>query len=148
MGVEAAAAPSGGNPPRRTELPNERVSAETPPRPGTDAPSLVDLLRMPLSEEGWEAFSGGSAIRRAGREGFARNVCVALGNWLAGEEEASSEAVAVLVEALSDSEPLVRGHAALALDRIGSSEANEANEAMEGEGNPFVGEELAAALAL
>jgi epoxyqueuosine reductase QueG len=40
---------------------------------------------MALSEERWESFSRGSAIRRARRAGFARNVCVAVGNWLAGE---------------------------------------------------------------
>ena len=43
--------------------------------PGTDSPSLVELLRMALDEDVWEAFSRGSAIRRAGRAGFARNVC-------------------------------------------------------------------------
>ena len=57
-------------------------------------------------------------MRRAGRAGFARNVCVGLGNW------GSDEAVLVLAEAASDPDPLVRGHAAWALGRIGSSSAN------------------------
>ena len=88
--------------------------------PGTDAPSLVDLLEMALDPERWEAFSRGSAIRRAGRAGFARNACVAMGNWLAEEDEPPSKAVTVLLEALSDPAPLVRGHAVWALDRISS----------------------------
>ncbi len=115
--------------------------------PGTDAPSLVELLRMALSEDGWEAFSRGSAIRRAGRVGFARNVCVALGNWLAGEEEPPQEAVAVLVEALSDSEPLVRGHAAWALGEAGSSSAGATLEQRRvSEKDPWVVAELELAL--
>ena len=87
------------------------------PHPGTDGPPLTELLTMALSEESWEAFSRGSAIRRAGRAGFARNVAVALGNW------GSTEAVTVLAEALRDPDPLVRGHAAWALGRIGLSES-------------------------
>lgn len=78
---------------------------------------------MALSEECWDAFSRGSAIRRAGRAGFARNVCVAVGNWLAGEPEPPAEAVAVLTQALSDPEPLVRGHAAWALGQAATNEA-------------------------
>ncbi len=46
--------------------------------PGTDSPRLVDLMRM--TREEWDAFSRGSPIRRAGYEGFRRNVAVALGN--------------------------------------------------------------------
>jgi hypothetical protein len=68
----------------------------------------------------WDAFSRGSAIRRAGRAGFARNVCVGLGNW------GPAEAVQVLTPALSDPDPLVRTHAAWALGRVGSVEAKEA----------------------
>ncbi|TVP57563.1 MAG: hypothetical protein EA351_05500 [Gemmatimonadales bacterium] len=43
-------------------------SREEPLHPGADGPSLVDLLRMALSEKGWEWLSRGSAIRRAARE--------------------------------------------------------------------------------
>lgn len=93
-------------------------SASDAAHPGTDGPPLVELLRMALSEEAWEAFSRGSAIRRAGRAGFARNVCVALGNWLAGDPDPPPEAVAVLVQALSDPEPLVRGHPAWPLAQV------------------------------
>ena len=88
--------------------------------PGTASPTLVALLETALDEAAWDAFSRGSPIRRAGRAGFARNVCVALGNW------ASPDAVPVLTSALSDPEPLVRGHAAWALGRMASAEASSA----------------------
>ncbi|TVR51305.1 MAG: tRNA epoxyqueuosine(34) reductase QueG [Gemmatimonadales bacterium] len=118
-----------------------------PLHPGTDAPSLVDLLSMALSEEGWESFSRGSAIRRAGRAGFARNVCVALGNWLSGKEEPPSEAVRVLAAALSDPESLVRGHAAWALGRISSAAARSALERRASvEEDPWVRSEIISAL--
>jgi epoxyqueuosine reductase QueG len=86
--------------------------------PGTASPSLIDLMSMGGS--GWEAFSRGSAIRRAGRAGFLRNVAVALGNWC------SADAVPVLTAALRDLEPVVRSHAAWALGRIGTAEALDA----------------------
>jgi epoxyqueuosine reductase QueG len=62
--------------------------------PGTEAPSLVDLMSM--DAEAWDSFSRGSALRRAGRAGFLRNAAVALGNW------GSLAAVPPLVSALSD----------------------------------------------
>jgi epoxyqueuosine reductase len=107
--------------------------------PGTRSPSLVDL--MTLDEAGWEAFSRGSALRRAGRAGFLRNVAVALGNW------GSDQAVPVLASALSDSDPLVRGHAAWALGEVASPEAFDALESCgSSEDDPFVRSELEAAL--
>ena len=59
---------------------------------------------------------------RAKRRGMLRNVAVALGNW--GDEAA----VPALVIALSDVEPLVRGHAAWALGQIGTRAARNALE--------------------
>jgi epoxyqueuosine reductase len=59
----------------------------------------------------------GSPILRAKRRGFLRNVAVALGNI------GNAEAVPALLQALTDEEPLVRGHAAWALGRIGTAEA-------------------------
>jgi epoxyqueuosine reductase len=125
----------------------EALSAESeappglPLHPGTEAPSLVELLRLALSDEGWEAFSRGSAIRRAGRAGMARNVSVALGNW------GSEEAVPVLSDALSDPAPVVRGHAAWALGRVGGAAARSALEAaLSSEQDPWVREELDLAL--
>mgnify|MGYP006294723559 CR=1 FL=1 len=84
--------------------------------PGTEAPGLVELLRVALDPEAWDAFTRGSAIRRAGRAGLARNVCVALGNWLSEMDEPPEAAVAVLRDALEDPKPLVREHAAWALE--------------------------------
>jgi len=68
-----------------------------------------------MTREEWDAFSRGSAIRRAGYDGFRRNVAVAIGNWLASVDEPPAEAVAVLREALKDESELVREHAAWAL---------------------------------
>jgi epoxyqueuosine reductase len=77
----------------------------------------------------------------AGRAGFARNVCVALGNW------GSVDAVPVLTAALSDAEPLVRAHAAWALGRIPSRSATSAIELQAAsESDPSVSQEVAAAL--
>lgn len=113
--------------------------------PGTDSPSLVDLMTM--DEAAWDAFSRGSAIRRAGRAGFLRNVAVALGNWLGSVEDPPEEAVAALVRALGHEEPLVRGHAAWALGRIGTEEARSAlASALSGERDPWVREELGLAM--
>jgi epoxyqueuosine reductase len=83
--------------------------------PETAAPSLVELMRM--SYEEWDVWTRGSAIRRAGYAGFKRNVAVGMGNWLASVDEPPEEALAVLREALEDEEPLVREHAAWALER-------------------------------
>lgn len=72
-----------------------------------------DLLElMTMSEDEWDIFSRGSAIRRAQRAGFLRNVAVALGN--VGDRRA----LPVLQEAAADSEPLVREHAAWAIEQI------------------------------
>jgi epoxyqueuosine reductase len=111
------------------------------PHAGTEAPSLIELLETALDTDRWEAFSRGSAIRRAGRSGFARNVCVAMGNW------GSPEAVAPLGAALADPEPLVREHAAWALGRVGGIDAEAVlREQQESEGDPAVRAELADAL--
>jgi epoxyqueuosine reductase len=109
--------------------------------PGTASPSLIALLEAALDDAAWDAFSRGSAIRRSGRAGFARNVCVALGNW------GAEAAVPVLARALADAEPVVRGHAAWALGRVGSAEAREALErAFRAEADPSVRDELGRAL--
>ncbi len=110
--------------------------------PGTASPSLIELLVTALDEAAWDSFSRGSAIRRAGRLGFACNVCVGLGN------RASPEAVPVLTSALSDPEPLVRAHAAWALGRLGTAEARAAlSSRLSVETDASVMVEVAAALA-
>jgi len=124
--------------------PGERPAGVEPDRsvpgtahPGTDGPPLLELLEVALSEERWEAFSRGSAIRRAGRAGFARNVVVALGNW------GCEAAVEMLTEALSDPESLVRGHAAWALGRVASAAAFSALEGRASvEEDPWVRSEI------
>jgi hypothetical protein len=73
--------------------------------PGLEAPSLVELMRMSY-EEG-DAWTRGSAIRRAGCAGFRRNVAVALGTWLASVEEPPEEAAAVPRDAYGDENELV-----------------------------------------
>jgi epoxyqueuosine reductase len=80
-----------------------------------DGPALIE--RMGMTEEEFSERFRKSPIKRAKRRGLLRNVAVALGNW------GSQEAVPALVAALEDEEPLVRGHAAWALGRIGGDEA-------------------------
>jgi len=87
---------------------------------GTRSPLLVELLETALDAGAWDAFTRGSPIRRAGRAGLARNVCVGLGNW------GSTEAVPVLTRALRDPDPVVRSHAAWALGQIGTAAARDA----------------------
>lgn len=100
----------------------------------------MDLMSM--DESGWEAFSRGSPLRRAGRAGSRRNVAVALGNW--GDEAADPP----LESGLSDSDPLVRSHSAWALGRVGSSSAVAALEmALSGETDQGVIVEIRDALA-
>ena len=101
---------------------------------------LVALLEM-TEEEFRERFRN-SPIKRAKRVGLQRNACVALGN------TGNPNAIPALVGALRDGEPLVRGHAAWALGRLGCSEATQALErALAQEEDPQVVEEIEAALA-
>jgi epoxyqueuosine reductase len=89
------------------------------PRAGWHAPELIPLLS--LTETEFKARFTGSAILRAKRRGFLRNVCVALGNLK------RPEAVPALTRALhEDPEPLVRAHAAWALGQIRGREAGAA----------------------
>ena len=73
---------------------------------------LIELMSM--TEDQWDKFSRGSAVRRAKRSGFLRNVAVALGN--VGDHKA----LPVLTSALDDADPLIREHAAWAINRIQS----------------------------
>ncbi len=111
-GDPAYAARGPGEPPPGVEpLPRE----EGVEHPGTAAPSLVDLFAMTEAE--WRAWSRGSPLRRAGYDGFRRSVAVAIGNWLAGLDEAPEDVLALLRAAAEDGAPLVREHAAWALRR-------------------------------
>ncbi len=113
------------------------------PREGLDGLPLIDLARhlLSMSGKGFRREYSRSPILRAGRKGLLRSVCVALGNW------GSESAVPVLVAALVDPVPLVRGHAAWALGRIASAEARNAlADRLETETDPEVLEELTDAL--
>jgi epoxyqueuosine reductase len=118
------------------------VSADTAflPRAGFAAPELIPLLG--LSEDEFRARFRGSPVARAKRRGLLRNVAVALGNLR------DARAIPALQTALYDVEPLVRGHAAWALGRIGGSRAQERLQAAcNMERDASVREELRAALA-
>jgi epoxyqueuosine reductase len=80
------------------------------PREELDAPRLMEL--MALDEEGFRQMFRGSPVLRIKRRGLLRNVAVALGN------SGSREAIPVLTRALWDPEPLIRTHAAWALERL------------------------------
>jgi epoxyqueuosine reductase len=102
---------------------------------------LLELMAM--DEAQWDVFSRGSAIRRAKRAGFLRNVAVALGNW------GSPDAIPALTEAVRDLEPLVRGHAAWALGEIDTEAARDVlRDALALECDAWVRAELMAALGL
>ena len=79
------------------------------------APDLASLVTI-TGEEFRHRFAG-TAIRRVGRNGFVRNVAVALGN------SCPEGAATALSAAICDSSSLVRAHAAWALGNIGSAEA-------------------------
>jgi epoxyqueuosine reductase len=96
------------------------------PRQGVHGEKLIELMGM--SQEEFSRRFKNSPVKRTKRRGLLRNVAIALGNW------GSPEAVPVLVAALHDAEPLIRGHAAWALGRIrtpGALEALRGREAVE-----------------
>lgn len=80
-------------------------------RTDVDAPELIPLLS--LDDDRFRDRFRNSPIRRTKRRGFLRNVCVALGNIA---DAAALPALARVAE--SDGEPLVREHAAWAIERI------------------------------
>ncbi len=79
-------------------------------RHGLDAAGLVELFAW--SREDWEARTAGSALRRAGYEGWLRNLAVALGNAPADER-----VVAALAVRADDPSAVVREHVQWALER-------------------------------
>lgn len=102
-------------------------------------PDLIELLG--LSDEEFRTRFKGSPVKRTKRRGLLRNVAVALGN------SGDRRSVPALARALSDHEPLVRGHAAWALGRLGGEEALSAlEEALSDEADEWVREEIAQGL--
>ncbi|MGI8478127.1 MAG: tRNA epoxyqueuosine(34) reductase QueG [Thermomicrobiales bacterium] len=86
---------------------------------GRAYPSLRWLLTMTESE--FRAMYGGTAVARAKRRGLARNAAVALGN------VGSEDDVPFLAAASAEhDEPLVRGHAAWSLAKLGGGVARRA----------------------
>ncbi len=103
-------------------------------------PGAVELLA--LAEPEYRERLRGSPLKRARREGLARNAAVMLGNRGAPGD------VPALAAALTHDDATVRGHAAWALGRIGTEEARAAlGRAGAREPDPAVRREIAAALA-
>jgi epoxyqueuosine reductase len=102
-------------------------------------PRLEELLA--LDEEGFRARFRNSAVWRTRRSGLVRNACIALGN------VAHRASVPALAGALGDVDPLVRGHAAWALGRLGGAAARtHLEQALKREGVAWVRDECALAL--
>ena len=80
------------------------------------APPLVDILA--LDEAQFNERFADSPIKRIKRGRLLRNACVAAGNW------GDTAAMPALANLLTDPEPLIRGHAAWALSRIGGGDAS------------------------
>ena len=88
-----------------------------------EAPERLSLTAiLDMSEEDFRHRFQGSSILRAKRVGLQRNACVAMGNL------GDKAAIPALCRALTQGETLVRGHAAWALGRIGTTEARLALE--------------------
>jgi epoxyqueuosine reductase len=101
---------------------------------------LVEALS--LTSQAFNRKFKNSPLKRAKRRGYLRNAAVALGN-LGVPAAASALAQAVL----SDPEPLVRGHAAWALGRIGGELASATlSRALQNETDVYVLEEIRQAL--
>lgn len=99
------------------------------------APHLAELAEM--DEGAFRQRYESTPIARIGRGRLLRNVAVALGNWR------NKSAIEPLTRLAGDSEPLVRGHAAWALGRIGSQAAQEAlKNTLEREEDPYVRDEI------
>ena len=88
------------------------------PREGMNPVNLIELMK--LDDDAFRKRFKGSPILRTKRRGMLRNVAVALGN--SGDQRG----IPVLIDALSDDEPLIRGHAAWALGRLGGENAIQA----------------------
>src|SRR5258708_11892719 len=102
-------------------------------------PRLPELLA--LNEEQFGLRFTVSAVKRAKRRGLLRNVAVALGN------TGNPEAVRPLARSIeTETEPLIRSHAAWALGQIGGSAARRALERALRDRDTAVRREASAAL--
>ena len=80
------------------------------PRPEHVHPDLEELAR--LTPEAFRQRFRGTALERPKRRGLLRNVCVAMGN------SGNTDFIPLLEDLLQDDEPLIREHAAWALDQL------------------------------
>ena len=106
-------------------------------RAGLPLPHLGDELALTPQE--FNRKFQGNPVKRARRRGYLRNVAVALGN------SGDPAAIPALIQALADPEPVVRGHAAWALARIGGDQAAQSlQKAEQSEDDPLVLAEIRA----
>jgi epoxyqueuosine reductase len=80
-------------------------------------PELASLLQ--LDEPAFRIRFRKSPVKRTGRAGLLRNVCIAIGN------SGDTGFVPLLIEALDDEEPLIRAHAAWALGQLSATAGKE-----------------------
>lgn len=130
---------------------NERFSREGDPAyaPAEPAESLIKFAArlLDMSEKGYQRAYAQSPLVRPRRKGMLRNLLVGIGNAFradAFDSEAEGEALTVLQTALSDVQPLVRGHAAWALGRMARVPASTAllHARQSVESDPYVLEEI------
>ena len=119
---------------------SEKGDTAFAPRPGLKNPDMIQELTLNAMQ--FNKKFKDSPVKRAKRRGYLRNVAVSIGN------NPSSEMVSPLTKALiEDPEPLVRGHAAWGLARIGGEIAYQAlKAASKKELDEYVQEEITAAL--
>lgn len=122
---------------------NQRFAPREDLSPGEQSTREPELIfELALSPRDFNQRFKGTPFKRTKRRGYLRNVAVALGN------QGAVSAVIPLINALNaDPEPLVRGHAAWALGRIGSEPARQALEqARLDENDAYVVEEITNAM--
>ena len=83
------------------------------PRPGLDAPPLLDLWRR--SDDELRTLLKGSAMKRAGVKRLRRNLAVAIGN----SQDPGAAASLVAQDEPTCSDPLVQEHVAWAVEKLG-----------------------------
>ncbi|MBU3665751.1 MAG: tRNA epoxyqueuosine(34) reductase QueG [Chthoniobacterales bacterium] len=91
-----------------------RQSRDAALQPRTEILGMRLRDYLALDDAAFKKLFRGSPILRAKRRGFLRNVCVALGN------TGSQDDLPALQRATNDHEPLIREHAAWAIDKIGT----------------------------
>jgi epoxyqueuosine reductase len=103
------------------------------------APRLAELSR--LDDAAFRALFARTAVKRAGRDRFVRNVLIAIGN--SGDASLADEAEA----RLTDASALVRGAAVWALGRLDRARLAALTQQRSAESDPIVQDEWVAALA-